>query len=112
MDNSFSAFTRYDAPKTSIFKGLSIGGGFSRTGGRWMSTVGLVSNVINIPAEVKVQTGTMANAFISYRINKHWDVRVSCANVLNQLYPIATEGIQYCDPSEPRDFTFATSFRF
>ena len=112
MDNSLSAFTRYDAPHNSVLKGLSIGGGISRTGGRWMSTVGLVSATMNIPAVVKVQTGNMANAFISYQVNKHWNVRVSCANVLNELFPIATEGPNYCDPSEPRDFTFSTSYKF
>jgi len=111
-DNSLSVFTRYDFPKDGMLRGLSFGGGLSRTGGRYMSTGGLESSTYVIPPVVKVQSGTMVNAFVSYSPNKHWIFRVSVANLLDKEFPIATESPLYFDPSEPRDFSFAASYKF
>lgn len=101
------------ARRHGLLRGLSIGGGLSRTGGRWITTSGLQSSTIYIPPLVKRQSGTLVNAFLSYQANKHGLFRVSCANVLDEDYPIAAESTPlYIDPSEPRDFTFETSHKF
>jgi outer membrane receptor protein involved in Fe transport len=110
-DNSLSAFMRYDFGKTSVLDGLAIGAGVSRTGGRWMSTGGLVATPA-VPSVVKVQSGTLVNAFVSYQFTKHWFVRANVANILNQEYPVAIESPLYVDPSEPTIFSIATSYKF
>ena len=99
FDNSMSLFTRYDFSKQSPLRGLSFGGGLSRTGGRWITTLGLESSTLNIPPLIKLQSGTLANAFVAYQFYKHWTIRVSVANLLDQNYPIADESSPlYLDP--------------
>src|SRR6202035_1730664 len=65
-DNSWSAYTRYDFAKATPLSGLAVGGGITRIGGRWMSYSGL-SYSGYLPTFLKVQTGTLVNAFFDYR---------------------------------------------
>jgi iron complex outermembrane receptor protein len=116
FNNSLSFFTSYSFPADSFLRGLTIGGGLTRVGGRWVAAgaaVGMISSTINIPPVIKVQTGTLGNAFVAYKVNKHWGLKVSVSNVLNENFPLGFETTPlYVDPSQPRDFTFATSYKF
>jgi outer membrane receptor protein involved in Fe transport len=107
-----SIFTRYDFDKTGPFKGLSVGGGAARVGGRWESTGGMVYTAAPLPSELRLRTGTNVNAFVNYSFNRHWLVRVSCSNVLNDSYPLGSQAANYNDPSPPRTFTFETIWKF
>jgi outer membrane receptor for ferric coprogen and ferric-rhodotorulic acid len=52
------------------------------------------------------------DGFVTYRLDKHWLLRVSCSNILNETYVMGAEQIDVVDPSYPRDFTFQATFRF
>ena len=111
-ENSLSLFTRYDFQRDSSLKGLSIGGGLTRIGGRWMTTTGDTATSFALPSIVKMDTGSALNGFVTYAFNKHWLFRVNCDNILNQAYPLASQSPFFVDPSMARTFSFATTYKF
>jgi len=60
----------------------------------------------------KIHEGTMANAFVAYRFSRHWEERLNCEHVLNVQYPQGLQGVGLVDPSDPRTFTFAATYKF
>ena len=118
-ETQWSVFTRYDLPKDGPLKGLGIGGGVNRIGGRWFNMASLTvpggaANPVNSSgvALFKLHEGTMMNLFADYELNRHWTFRVNCENVLDQAYPLGAQGVGLVDPSDPRTFTFETTFKF
>lgn len=112
FDNSWGAFTRYEFEKTGLFKGLSIGGGVARVGGRWMPTGGITLAGVNLPTNYVLQTGTSVNAFAAYQLDRHWLFRVTCDNILNQAYPLGAQASFLADPSPPTTFILQAVYRY
>ena len=115
-ESSFGLFTRYNFREGGL-KGLAIGGGVNRLGGRWVASSGSLiynggSTTATVPAYIKLEDGTEAMAFAEYHVNKHWSVSISCANLLNKAYVANYQSVVFSDPSTPRNFTFATTFKF
>jgi iron complex outermembrane recepter protein len=119
VENSWSLFTRYDFESGGIMKGLAIGGGASKAGGKWFNMSGLVlPGGAALPKNssgaslFKLKQAVALNLFASYRFNRHWDFRVDCTNVLDESYPIGAQGVGLVDAAEPRTFSFQTTFRY
>jgi iron complex outermembrane receptor protein len=115
-DNSWSLFTRYAFPDAGPLRGLAIGGGAERVGSRWIQNSGTVVDAVFSPltqatGEVKVKAGTMVNGFITYVWGGHWSFKVSCANILDEAYPLGVQGLTNVDPSPPRTFSFLASYK-
>lgn len=107
--SSWSFFTRYDFTGDA-FKGLSIGGGAAAKGGYIVGSGGLT---LPTPAAfINVKDGTSVNVFANYAINKHWSVRVNVENVLDAIFPAGMQAAWLVDPSNPRTFTFASTYKF
>ena len=85
----------------------------NRLGGRWIASSGvLVSSTETVPAYIKLQTGTEVEAFLEYRINRHWSVTVNCDNILNEAYVVNNQTPLFNDPSSPTTFSFSTTFKY
>ncbi|MBL9216606.1 MAG: TonB-dependent receptor plug domain-containing protein [Opitutaceae bacterium] len=109
----YSFFTRYDFTH-GVLKGLSVGGGASKTDG----------NILLVPATgytlpagvtqgaVYIKPDVNATMFVTYRHGKHWTFRLNIANVLDENLVMGTQGLVTTDPSPPRTFTFSTLYRF
>jgi iron complex outermembrane receptor protein len=117
-DNSLGLFTRYDFHSTSVLRGLSIGGGYSKIGARWISTTGIINGAAletlytRQTNEIKVVPTNMMNAFMNYNFNKHFGLSVNCANVLNKAFPLDVQQISITDLSPPRTFRFEADYKF
>jgi len=114
-DNSWTFFNRYDFPKGSALQGLSIGGGISRIGGRWLATAG---EILDAPGllpknnDIKLQTGNDVDAFVTYKWGRHWLLKLNCQNILNEAWPATDQSVVLVDPSNPRTFIFEADYRF
>jgi outer membrane receptor protein involved in Fe transport len=111
-DNSWSFFSRYDFQKSNPLSGFGIGGGITRVGGRWMNNAGLDYTKGPLPAFIKLYTGTVINAFVDYRLGKHWSFKINCANLLNDAFVFGNDVAYISDPSPPRTFSFQTNYKF
>jgi iron complex outermembrane receptor protein len=111
--NSWSLFSRFDLPASSPFKGFGFGGGIARIGERYLTTGPLTFPAGWVkPAYIKIHEGTNLMLFMDYHFLRRWDAHLSCANVLDQNYPIGTQSVAAVDPSPPRTFTFSASYTF
>ncbi len=113
-DNSWSVFNRYGFPKTSALKGLAIGGGVTRVGGRWLATTGILNAAALLPKSglLKVKTGTETQVFVDYEFNRHWTVRLNANNLLNETYPLSFPSAIGLDPSVPLNYVLETDYKF
>ncbi|SDS49336.1 TonB-dependent receptor [Opitutus sp. GAS368] len=119
VENSWSTFGRYDFSKDSPLKGLAVGGGATKAGGKWFNMGGLVlPNGAALPtnssgnALFKLKQDVLVNLFAGYRLNRHWNFRIDCQNVLDKVYPIGAQGVGLVDAVEPRSFSFQTTYRY
>ena len=84
-------------------------------GGRWISTSGLT--YAEFPAftqwsgEIKLYTGTLVDAFINYRVNKHLQLKLSGVNLLNDTYVAGEQTAQIADPSQPVGATLELEYK-
>jgi len=109
--NSLSLFTRYDFAKDSALNGLAVGGGLARVGDTLVSSGGITPPPgFILPSLLKLHEGSLIKIFATYRFNKHWALRLSLDNVLNQAYPLGQQGATNIDPSLPRTVSFAVTF--
>lgn len=111
FDNQVSLFTRYDFNSGSALRGLAVGGGLARIGGRWVSTNGLAGVPLPANGVLKAEAGTMVDAFVSYAVTRHLSLRVACDNLLNQAYVYGAQSALQVDPSPPRTWYFSGSLR-
>lgn len=119
VENSWSLFSRYDFNKNSPLKGLAVGGGAAKAGGKWFNMSGLVlPGGAALPKNssgnslFKLKQDVLLNLFASYRLNRHWNFRVDCENVLNKSYAIGAQGVGLADSVDPRTFTFETRYSY
>ena len=59
-----------------------------------------------------MQTGTEVEGFLNYALNRHWMFRVNCNNILNQAYPLYYENAAFVTPSNPRTWSFQSTYNF
>jgi iron complex outermembrane receptor protein len=119
VQNSWSVFSRYDFDRNSGLKGLYMGGGAQRAGGKWFTMSGMVlPGGAPLPVNssgtsiFKLKQEVLMNAFVGYEINRHWNVRVDCVNVLDKSYPIGAQGVGLVDIVDPRTFSFQATFKY
>lgn len=119
VENSWSIYTRYDFSRESALKGLSFGGGAAKAGGKWFNMSGLtLPGGAPLPKNssgnslFKLKQDVMVNLFAGYKLNRNWEFRVDCSNVLDKSYPIGAQGVGLVDAAEPRTFSFQTTYRY
>jgi outer-membrane receptor for ferric coprogen and ferric-rhodotorulic acid len=118
-ETEWSFFTRYDFPAATALRGLSLGGGASRDGGRWWDISDMILPSGHTPAlnssgfhPIKLYQGTMASLFAAYQFNKHFGITVTCENVLNSAYAVGLQDVGIVDPSDPTTTTVQMTYKF
>ncbi len=119
VENSWSLFGRYDFNRSGPLRGLYLGGGAQRAGGKWFNMAGMIlPGGAPLPVNssgtslFKLKQDVLLNMFVGYEINKHWYVRVDCTNVLDKTYPIGAQGVGLADIVDPRTFSFSSGVKF
>jgi len=54
----------------------------------------------------------MTTAFADYHLGRHWELRLSCENLLNQAFAVGAQGVGLVDPSDPRVLTGSVRYEF
>ena len=113
----YSFFTRYDF-RDGGAKGLSLGGGASKTGGNiFMPGANGLIGGYTFPAGQAVHPITLesvwnATMFASYKFDKKWSIRLNVDNVLDKAFALGAQTPIFVDPSPPRTFTLSTTYQF
>jgi len=108
----YSFFTRYDFADAGL-KGLSIGGGASKTGDNYFSTPGSYIFPTGVtPGPITLESAWNATMFASYRYSKNWTVRLNIENVLDTTLALGAQSPLFADMQPPRTFNFSTSYKF
>ncbi len=108
----YSFFTRYDFGAGS-WKGVSIGGGASKTGGNYFSTPGsYVFPVGEAPHPITLESVWNASVFASYKFDKNWTFRLNVENVLDKAFAMGAQSVLFVDPSPPRNFRISSTYKF
>jgi outer membrane receptor protein involved in Fe transport len=112
-DNMLALYTRYDFGRDTVLKGLSIGGGLTRIGSRWLSSYGFIGNTgAAEPAFIKMHTCTLINGLAVYRFNRHLSVQVNVNNILDQHYPLDAEITSIADAEPGTVYVFEAKYKF
>ena len=111
-DSLYSFFTRYDFPSGSL-KGLSFGGGASKTGGNYFATQANITYPVGeAPHPITLEAVWNATAFVGYRYDRNWTFRLNVENVLDKAFAMGAQSPLFVDASPPRTFKLSTSYRF
>ena len=111
-DSLYSFFTRYQFTDGSL-KGLSIGGGGSKTGGNYFTTPGSYVFPTGVtPGPITLESVWNANLFASYQYGKNWTFRLNIENVLDETFALGAQSPLFVDMSPPRNFQFSASYKF
>ncbi|SDS47810.1 Outer membrane receptor for ferric coprogen and ferric-rhodotorulic acid [Opitutus sp. GAS368] len=116
VNNSYSSlysfFTRYDF-KNDTFKGFSIGGGASKTGGNIFTSLGGYTFPVGVTQpSITLESVWNASMFVSYRYSKHWNFRLNVTNLLDKSFAMGAQSPLYVDASPPRTYQFTAAYRF
>ncbi len=110
--SSWSLFTRFDLPATSL-KGFSFGGGASRINGRVVNSAGLTFPIgMTRPTFMDVAPATLVGLFANYNLNRNLTLRLQVDNVLDKVYAVGINAAYLIDTSLPRNFTFSAKYKF
>lgn len=108
----YSFFTRYDFTDGSL-KGVSVGGGASKTGGNIFTSLGGYIFPTGVtPGPITLEAVWNANLFVSYKYDKHWTFRLNVENVFDKAFALGAQTPIFVDPSPPRTFQVSTSYKF
>ena len=111
-ESLYSFFTRYQFTDGAL-KGVSIGGGGSKTGGNYFATPGSYVFPVGVtPGPITLESVWNANLFASYQYDKHWTFRVNIENVLDKTFALGAQSPTFVDMSPPRTFQVSTSYKF
>jgi len=111
-ESLYSFFTRYQFTEGSL-KGVSIGGGASKTGGNYFATPGSYVFPVGVtPGPITLESVWNANLFASYKYGKHWTFRLNIENVLDKTFALGAQTPLFVDMSPPRTFQLSTSYKF
>lgn len=95
-------------------RGLSFGAGFVRISGRKIEII--PTSYLNIPAGlgplIPLEPGNLVNLFASYKVNKHWLLRVNIDNLLDEAFALGAQTLTVVDPSPPRTISVSTTYKF
>jgi len=113
-DNNWSLYNRYDFDRESALKGLAVGGGVVRVGGRYVTDGQVTAPAGSLPAdgELKLATGTLLNAFATYQINRHMTFTLAVDNILNEVYVTGEQSAVLANPSPPRTYQIIGLYKF
>jgi len=110
--NLYSFFTKYDFTDGGV-RGLSIGGGASRTGKNYFSTPGSYVFPPGVtPAPIYLEEVWNATLFASYQLDRHWTFRLQIENLTDKHFAMGAQSPLFVDPSPPRSFRFTTQYKF
>jgi len=110
--NLYSFFTRYDFADAGL-KGLSIGGGASKTGDNYFSTPGSYVFPTGVtPGPIVLESAWNGTVFASYQYGKKWTFRLNIENVLDKSLALGAQSPLFADLQPPRTFNFSTSYKF
>ena len=108
----YSFFTRYDFI-TGSMKGVSVGGGASKTGGNIFTSLGgYTFPTGEAPHPITLESVWNASMFVSYKYDKHWTFRLNVENVLDKAFALGAQTPLFVDPSPPRTFQISSSYKF
>lgn len=108
----YSFFTRYDFKQGGL-KGVSIGGGGSRTGGNIFTSLGgYTLPTGNTQTSITLEAVWNMNAFISYKYDRHWTFRLNVSNLLDKAFALGAQTPIFVDPSPPRTFQLSAAYKF
>lgn len=108
----YSFFTRYQFTDGSL-KGVSIGGGASKTGGNYFATPGSYVFPVGVtPGPITLESVWNANLLASYQYSKNWTFRLNIENVLDKTFALGAQSPLFVDVSPPRTFQFSTRYKF
>lgn len=115
----FSILSRYDF-RSDAWKKFSVGGGAWYTEGRVVASGTFIyPNGQNFEPSLQandggksVADGGQARAFVEYRADRNWTVRVDVDNLFNELTMVGAQSAGVVDVSPPRTFSFAASYKF
>lgn len=110
--NLYSFFTRYDFTQGAM-KGVSVGGGASRTGGNIFTVLSGYTFPAGVtPGPITLEAAWNAQMFVNYKYDQHWVFRLAIDNVLDKAFALGAQTPYFVDPSPPRTFTLSTSYKF
>lgn len=110
--NLYSFFTRYDF-RSGGAKGLSFGGGASRTGKNLFTSLGgYTFPTGEAPHPIVLEAAWNVNAFVSYKWNRNWTFRLNVENVLDKAFALGAQSPLFVDPSPPRTFTLSAMYKY
>jgi iron complex outermembrane receptor protein len=108
---SLSLFGRYEFRQGPL-SGLTLGGGLARTSGRTVGSGGYVTGITPAPSVFNLEPGNMVNVFVNYRHKQNWQLRAGITNLLDEAFVEGAQAAWLVDPSQPRTFTFAATYKF
>ena len=110
--NLWSFFTRYDFTSGSL-KGVSIGGGGSRTGGNYFGpqSAYITANGTALQS-VTLEAVWNMNLFVSYKYDRNWTFRLNVENLLDKAFALGAQSPLFVDPSPPRTFQLSSTYKF
>lgn len=108
----FSFFTRYEF-KDGALKGVTIGGGGSKTNGNIFTIIsGYTGFDGTAPSSITLESVWNVSAFAAYRLNQHWDFRLNVENALDKAFALGAQHPRLVDPSPPRTFRLTATYNF
>ena len=98
-------------------KGLDLGGGAQRAGGKWFTMSGMtLPGGVPLPVTksgtsvFQLKQEVLLNLFFGYEFNKHWNARIDVVNALDKSYAIGAQGVGLADIVDPRTFSLQVSY--
>lgn len=117
VERSWSVFGRYDFQPNSGAKGLYLGGGAQKAGGKWFTMSGMtLPGGVPLPVTksgtsvFQLKQEVLLNLFFGYEFNKHWNARIDVVNALDKSYAIGAQGVGLADIVDPRTFSLQVSY--
>lgn len=113
VDNSYkntigilSKYSFRDGP----MKGLELGFGAYRTGGRVTAPGALT--YVGKPAFIEHKAEPIVKLFANYAVNQHLSVKLQLDNLFDKVVPLAVNSAVLNEVNLPRSFTFRADYKF
>jgi iron complex outermembrane receptor protein len=96
--------------RDGALKGLEVGAGGYRTGGRVTATGALT--YVGKPAFIENKAEPIVKLFANYAVNSHLSLKLQVDNVLDEVVPLAINSAVLMETNLPRTFTLRADYRF
>jgi iron complex outermembrane receptor protein len=115
----YSFLTRYDF-RTGALKPFSVGGGAWYSTGRVTASGTYIypngqnfePGMLGADGNKSVADGGQARAFVEYRANRNWTVRVDVDNLFDELTMVGSQAAFIVDVSSPRTVSCRATYKF